>query len=207
MSLYLSLAGLMAVAIFTPGPNNLLALSATTRGRFADGLPVMFGVVVGMTAVFILLLAGFTALGAATSMVLPVLAVLGSAYMAWLGLSLILSKPESSLAADASTVIPPWHGVALFQIANPKALVMLSTVLSGAQSGIEAGGGAGATVSHPLLLVTMNVLIIGAVGTWSLLGASLSKVLQAPERMRIANAIMGGALMVFAVDILLGQVL
>lgn len=51
------------------------------------------------------------------------------------------------------------------------------------------------------------MLINGGVDTWSALGASLSKVLQAPERMRIANANMGGALMVFAVDILLGQIL
>lgn len=202
MSLYLSLAGLMAIAIFTPGPNNFLALSATTRGRFGDGLPIMLGVVVGMSALFCLLFFGFMALGAATSAILPIIAVAGSAYMAWLGLTLILSKPDADTPHSTGAAIPPWHGVALFQLANPKALVMLSTVLSGAQAGVGAGG----HVSHPLLLITMNMLIIGAVGTWSLLGASLSNVLQAPERMRIANAVMGGALMVFAGDILLGQI-
>lgn len=202
MSLYLSLAGLMAIAIFTPGPNNLLALSATSAGRFTDGLPIMFGVVVGMTVVFGLLLVGFTTLGAATATILPIIAVAGSAYMAWLGFSLMMSKPEAALEAHSNTAIPPWHGVALFQLANPKSLVMLSTVLSGAQ----AGAATGAEVSHPLLLITMNVLIIGAIATWSLLGASLSKLLQTPQRMRIANAVMGGMLMVFAVDILLGQI-
>ncbi|MDO9336914.1 MAG: LysE family translocator [Caulobacter sp.] len=129
---YIAFLGIMSVLAVTPGPANLFAIATGMhRGRGA-----VVRAVAGMSCAtlvwFVGAAVGLSALIAAFPKVFHVLALAGAAYVAWLGLSSILSgirnapdsqTPETHLERSA------FRDGFVVQLSNPKALLFFAAVL------------------------------------------------------------------------------
>src|SRR5512147_2706615 len=89
--------GAFAVAIIVflaiPGPGNLALITSTGKGGLRGGLGATFGVIAGDQVLMWLAVAGVAALLAAWPPAFHAVQWLGAAYLAWLGLRMILARP------------------------------------------------------------------------------------------------------------------
>jgi len=113
-----------AVLIFLalPGPGTLALLSATGQAGFRGGAAATMGVIVGDQALLWLAVAGVAALLAAQPALFQAVQWLGAAYLAWIGLKLIVAHPGQ---AAVVTLRPGRYARQAFLITllNPKAIV------------------------------------------------------------------------------------
>jgi threonine/homoserine/homoserine lactone efflux protein len=114
-----------AILVFLalPGPGTFALLTSTGKGGFRAGAAATWGVIAGDQVLMWLAVAGVAALLAATPMVFKAVQYAGAAYLAWIGLRLLLSRGEG----DASPVrIEPRHYARqafVITLLNPKAIV------------------------------------------------------------------------------------
>jgi threonine/homoserine/homoserine lactone efflux protein len=193
---YVAFLGIMAVMAIAPGPANLFAIATGMhRGRGA----VIRGVA-GMSCAtlvwFIGAALGLSALIAAFPLVFQVLAWAGAAYVAWLGLSSILSgirnDPDSETPATHLERSAFRDGFAV-QLSNPKALLFFTAVLPPfvdiarplpAQMSLFAA----ATISMDMVTMT----------TYGLGGAALAVFMTRPRFRRAFRFLVGGLLIAAA---------
>lgn len=130
--LVFSLVALVAIA--TPGPTVLLALTNGSRWGVRRALPGMFGAV---TSDFVLVGAvaiGLGALLAASEFWFTVLKFAGALYLAWLGVMLLRSKGGLQVPEGEAQAQPP-RGTAIFMksflvaVTNPKGYLFCSALL------------------------------------------------------------------------------
>lgn len=113
-----------AILIFLliPGPGNLALITSTGKGGIAGGLAATFGVIAGDQVLMWAAVAGVAALLAAYPAAFHAVQWLGAAYLAWLGIRMLLAKP-----GDAPVLhIEPRHyfkQAGLITLLNPKAIV------------------------------------------------------------------------------------
>jgi threonine/homoserine/homoserine lactone efflux protein len=127
-------AAVAFIAIATPGPTVLLALSNGSRFGVRASLPGMAGAV---SSDFVLISAaglGLGALLAASEFWFSVVKWVGVAYLAYLGARLLCSQGTLRLPAEAaSTGRPPWRTVFLrsflIAVTNPKGYLFVSAFL------------------------------------------------------------------------------
>lgn len=113
---------------FTPGPNNIMAMSNASRVGFRRSLPFNLGVSTGFFFVVALSCAFSATLYRLLPGVKPVMTVVGAAYILWLAWVVATAKPHDADGAKAG----PGTYVAgtLLQFVNPKALLYGVTVTS-----------------------------------------------------------------------------
>ena len=83
----------MVVFLLIPGPGNLALITSTSKGGIAGGLAATLGVIVGDQVLMWLAVAGVAALLSAYPTAFAAVQWLGAAYLAWLGLQMLLAKP------------------------------------------------------------------------------------------------------------------
>jgi threonine/homoserine/homoserine lactone efflux protein len=117
-------AFVVAVLVFLaiPGPGNLALVTSTGKGGIRAGLAATFGVIAGDQVLMWLAVAGVATLLKTWPLAFGAVQWLGAAYLAWVGLRMILAKP-----GDAPVIrIEPRHyfrqGMAI-TLLNPKAIV------------------------------------------------------------------------------------
>ena len=86
----------MIVFLLIPGPGNLALLTSTSKGRIAGGLAATFGVIAGDQVLMWLAVAGVAALLAASPKVFALVQYAGAAYLAYIGVRMLLAKPGSA---------------------------------------------------------------------------------------------------------------
>jgi threonine/homoserine/homoserine lactone efflux protein len=110
------------VFLALPGPGTFALLTSTAKGGVRAGAAATAGLILGDQVLLWLAVAGVAALLAAHPVAFHAVQYLGAAYLAWIGLRLILSK-----GGDASPIrIEPHHYLrqAFFiTLLNPKAIV------------------------------------------------------------------------------------
>lgn len=167
----LPLLGYVVAMIGTPGPNNLMLMSAGANFGFRRSLPHIFGIVFGCQ---ILLLAG--ALGVSQLLVqapaaMWLLRAAGAAFLFWLAWKLLRTRQLRDSGAAAAK---PFSFVqaALFQWVNPKAWVMTLTAVATYTNPAE--------FSHSFMLVSLAFALLGLplISLWNLGGSSLRLWLQ-----------------------------
>src|SRR6188474_3684024 len=96
-----------AILIFLaiPGPGNLALITSTGKGGIAGGLAATLGVIAGDQVLMWAAVAGVAALLLAYPAAFHAVQWLGAAYLAWLGLRMLLAKPGSAPVLD----IKPHH--------------------------------------------------------------------------------------------------
>jgi threonine/homoserine/homoserine lactone efflux protein len=117
-------AFVVAIILFLaiPGPGNLALITSTGKGGLAGGLAATFGVIAGDQVLMWLAVAGVAALLATYPTAFHAVQWLGAAYLAWLGVRMLLAKP-----GDAPVLqIQPRHyfrQALTITLLNPKAIV------------------------------------------------------------------------------------
>ena len=114
----------VAVIVFLmiPGPGNLALITSTGKGGVRGGLGATLGVIAGDQVLMWLAVAGVAALLAAWPPAFYAVQWLGAAYLAWLGLRMILAKPGAAPVLH----IQPHHyfrQALAITLLNPKAIV------------------------------------------------------------------------------------
>lgn len=117
-------AFVLAVLIFLaiPGPGNLALLLSTAKGGIRGGLAAGCGVILGDQVLLWLAVAGVAALLQANPALFAGIRWLGAAYLAWLGLRLIFSKPGQAPVIDIRPrdyLRQAW----MITVLNPKAIM------------------------------------------------------------------------------------
>lgn len=185
-TLYAGFLGFAIAASFTPGPNNLIALSSGANFGFRKTLPHLMGVALGFGLMLFLVGLGLGALFEAVPLVYNVLQVACLVYLlllAWkMGTSGAIGsvkdreKPNSLFAS------------ALFQWVNPKAWFASLTIVS--------------TFTDPqnywqsMSMNSVSIMIIAAASicSWTLFGSVFQRLLSSPRRLSAFNWTMAAAL-------------
>jgi threonine/homoserine/homoserine lactone efflux protein len=187
----------MFVMAITPGPANLFAIATgVAKGKVA-ALVGVAGMNVATLIWFIAAALGLGALILAFPKAFHVLALLGAAYVAWLGVKSILSGFKGG-ASDDHAVMRPGKSALIdgftVQIANPKALLFFTAVLP---PFID--------VQRPLVpqLTMFAITTIGmdliSMSAYGLGGAALSDRMTEPGFRRGFSFVVGGLLITAAV--------
>ncbi|MBC5782560.1 LysE family transporter [Ramlibacter sp. USB13] len=113
-----------AILIFLaiPGPGNLALITSTSKGGIRGGLAATFGVIAGDQVLMWAAVAGVATLLVAYPAAFHAVQWLGAAYLAWLGIKMLLAKP----GAQPILNIQPRHyfkQAAVITLLNPKAIV------------------------------------------------------------------------------------
>jgi leucine efflux protein len=106
-----------------PGPGTFALLTSTGKGGFRAGAAATFGLIVGDQVLLWLAVAGVAALLAANPVVFKALQYAGAAYLAWIGLRLLLAQGDGS--ASPVHIEPRRYARQAFFITllNPKAIM------------------------------------------------------------------------------------
>jgi threonine/homoserine/homoserine lactone efflux protein len=169
------LAGVLVAAAITPGPNNFIVMEAGARGGLVSAGRVALGVILGSVLLLAVILAGVGRALEQSPRFGAVLSLAGGTYLAWLGASLFLRANGSRESACRERDLPSsLLGVAAFQLANPKAWILVTT----AAATVAGTGGA-------LQLALMLVLVSGVcLSVWGIAGAAAARLL-ARHRFRL----------------------
>jgi leucine efflux protein len=117
-------AFVVAVLVFLaiPGPGNLALVTSTGKGGLRGGLAATFGVIAADQVLMWLAVAGVAALLKAWPLAFGAVQWLGAAYLAWVGLRMILARPGDGPILN----IRPrdyFQQAAVITLLNPKAIV------------------------------------------------------------------------------------
>jgi len=117
-------AFVVAILIFLaiPGPGNLALITSTSKGGIRGGLAATFGVIAGDQVLMWAAVAGVAALLIAYPAAFQAVQWLGAAYLAWLGVKMLLAKPGDApvLHIEARQY---FRQAGLITLLNPKAIV------------------------------------------------------------------------------------
>ena len=105
-----------------PGPGNLALITSTGKGGIVAGMAATLGVILGDQVLMWLAVVGVSALLAAYPAAFAAVQWLGAAYLAWLGVRMVLARPGDAPVLE----IQPHHyfrqGLVI-TLLNPKAIV------------------------------------------------------------------------------------
>lgn len=114
--------------LLVPGPGNLTLINATGRGGPLAGLAATIGVIIGDQMLLWTAIGGVAGLLLAHPTAFASLKWAGAAYLVWVGLRLLLSKPD----VPSTQQIRPRHFVrqaVAITLTNPKAIVFYMAFL------------------------------------------------------------------------------
>lgn len=185
----LSLLTLAVPLMASPGPATVsLAATGSAFGvRF--GVPYLGGIVLGNSAVLLMIATGITGLILALPAAIPVLTTVGLAYLLYLAWK-IATAPIIRGDAVAGTA-PTLGGGFLLALANPKAYAAIGAVYA---SGSILPADPFLDTALKLTVLT-GVNLVGSM-TWLVIGALFSGLLRNPRTGRILNLSFAVLLMV-----------
>lgn len=200
-TIWLSYTVISAANIVTPGPANLNTLRRAVQLGIVRVVPTIIGNATGL-AVGGLLCAGGVATLVVTSELLWVLfRWAGVAYLAGLGVKLVLKREPIALGTDTVRHVSPLH---LFREAlvlaatNPKALLFFLAIFPQTLDPARSG-----TAQATLLVVTYCALSILSLSGYALLAEKLRKTVLTQARYDRFRAISGLILIAFAAKLAL----
>lgn len=184
----------------TPGPSMLYVLSRTVGQDRAAGFASAFGLALGGMALAVATAAGLAALFEKVTWIVPTLRYLGSAYLIWLGVSMIRdarAQAQADLEVSAVTQKPfraiVWQGV-LVELMNPKTVLFFALFLPPFVTMGEADGSValqflilGALV--PLTAIPSDMLVV-------LMGSKMAGAINQRRQLREGMAWAGGLMLI-----------
>ena len=117
-------AFIVAIIVFLaiPGPGNLALITSTGKGGIAGGMGATLGVIAGDQLLLWAAVAGVSALMAAYPGAFHAVQWLGAAYLAWLGLKMLLAKPGAAPIVNIKAGHYARQAM-LITLLNPKAII------------------------------------------------------------------------------------
>lgn len=181
------------ITAFTPGPNNIMAMSSASRLGFRRSFPFVLGMLLGFTLVMILCTLFSAGLYALIPRIKPVMLILGAGYMLFLAWKIWKSDPDVKVQDTKSS---SFLSGCLLQFVNPKIMIY----------GITSMSSYILPVFHaPVILAGFVALLslVGFSGTtcWAAFGSAFARAFN--ERRKLLNAIMALLLIYCAVSLFL----
>ncbi len=200
MSPLVGIAGLLLVALITPGPNNLIVMNAAARAGWRAALRAGAGIVTGSVTLLAMVAAGVGSALDRQPRVATVMAAIGCLYLSLLGGRLIARSfgPGSRPATSRSGSPAGATGLFVFQFANPKAWITLSAVVASAESQLAA------TPALPLLAALLLLISIPSLAFWSSCGMLVTRRLERPRFRSWFDRAAGGLLLGSALLLIAG---
>lgn len=185
--------------MYTPGPCNLLSLNAGLNRQTATGIRFCFGVACAM--LFLFLLIGYTGSWLIDSSYQVWISGIGSFYIAYLALSIMISAFKSGVTVasqqEQKIAKPLDFKTGLFmQLLNPKSFVAIIPIVT-----VQFPA---AQISGSLIFVwalLLSILAFGAPGSYLYMGARLSKWILNPYYFRGLSLVMALLLLYVSIDI------
>lgn len=196
MSLLVSMCMFSLALSISPGPVNMVIVSSGANHGFRRTIPYVSGATVGFTLLLIVVSFGLLQLVARYPLFLKGLAVMGSAFIVYIGYKIASADPQ--VAMDRKTPPTFMQGFAL-QWLNPKAWMACA---SGAALFSDPN-----SIAPLLLFVIVYFLICYiSLAAWALLGDHAATYLNSETRIRLFNLSMGGLLIATATYLVYVQV-
>lgn len=181
------LVGLLIVAAVTPGPNNVMVMTAAMQGGWTAAMKTLFAIVSGSLLLFFLIRSGLDAVSLNIPLFASAIAIAGAVYLAWLGLSLMRLAALKSQRSGKIHLMSAM-GVAGFQLINPKGWVLMSVFVAGS-----------AETSAVLLIAILVVVFVSCLTLWALAGVALSSFYANSTIRFWVDRAMGAFLLIFSV--------
>jgi threonine/homoserine/homoserine lactone efflux protein len=182
-SLLIAFIVFASVALFTPGPNNIMLLASGLNFGVRRTLPHVAGVSIGFAMLVAAMGLGLGAVFTSYPVLQTVLKYAGAAYLIYLAFAIATSGPAQP---DATAHRQPlsFLGAALFQWVNVKGWVIAIGTISAY----------GALADYPwnVLLQALVLLTIGTLSslTWVICGSALQSLVKSPLALRVFNVTM-----------------
>jgi leucine efflux protein len=198
---YAGFVAAVIVFLAIPGPGNLALITSTGKGGARGGLAATAGLIAGDQVLMWLAVAGVAALLAAWPLVFGAVQWIGAAYLAYLGLRMLLAKPGDRpvIQIRAGQYFRQAVGITLL---NPKAIVFYMAffplfVDPARHQGLLTFGVMAATIATLTLAYCVVVM---------LLTLRFARVLQAsPRATRWLNRAAGTLLLGFGLKLALSR--
>lgn len=185
----LTIAGMLIVAVITPGPNNIIVFQSAVTEGFRSSAPLIAGIVCGSLIMFLCSALGIGLLLKSNSFLVFLISTTGSAYLIWLGINLVRTTTSIKKHDKKRSIMPnSFIGLAAFQFANPKSWILMGVVSTKALP-----------LMHWLnLMVLLIVIFVSCLLLWAYAGVRLNTIVQKPSSLMCFNRIMGATLILFA---------
>ncbi len=183
LSWFLALLMFILVAGFTPGPNNIIAMSIGFNHGYRKVLPHVAGVTVGFPVMLILIGLVLKPIMQEYEQIFMLLKYASIAYIIYIAYHVATQEPSIDGLSSDKKPIGFWQSVA-FQWINPKAWAgALATVTLYMPKGYYTQG---VYIAALLSAVT----IIAAISAWAIMGKGIKGFLSHPKQVRVFNVVM-----------------
>jgi threonine/homoserine/homoserine lactone efflux protein len=186
MQLQLSSLILFSLSMaITPGPNNIMLTASGSQFGFRRTLPHILGIPAGMLIILAGCAFGLEKIFMHWPVLRTALQYISITYIAYLSYRIAISDPKNLDQATTKTRPLKAYESAIFQIINPKAFAIVTSLIS--------------TFSLPGTDYLLSILIIGcvmigacipAVSIWTLFGSYMKSWLKTPWLSRTFNVCM-----------------
>jgi threonine/homoserine/homoserine lactone efflux protein len=168
MTNYFPLWGFIILMVSTPGPANLLLMSAGAQRGFQRTLPFLSGLVMGKLALNVAMALGFMTVLLDSPRLLTTLAWISAGYMAYLALRQWTPPPDSARTSNAMGFL---QGLVVHPL-SPKTWMMTTLAFSQFAPGFP-------TEIERLVVVPLSFLVFQVVfhSLWCLAGAALGRII------------------------------
>ncbi|MFM0011566.1 LysE family translocator [Paraburkholderia sediminicola] len=194
MTVLLSMAAFALASSISPGPVNVVALSAGAQHGFAASMRHVTGATVGFTLLLLLIGLGLHALLTHFPNLIDIVKWAGVGFLLYMACKLAVD--DGKLGADKPTRGPSFAYGAAMQWLNPKAWLA-----SLAGMGAYAADGDGRLVWQ--FTVVYFVVCYLSIASWAYAGTFLRRYLQEPKRVRLFNRVMAALLAASALYLLI----
>ncbi|CAE6719697.1 Cysteine/O-acetylserine efflux protein [Paraburkholderia aspalathi] len=194
MTVLLSMAAFALASSISPGPVNVVALSAGAQHGFAASMRHVTGATLGFTLLLLLIGLGLHELLARFPNLIDIVKWAGVGFLLYMAYKLAVD--DGKLGADKPTRGPSFAYGAAMQWLNPKAWLA-----SLAGMGAYAADGDGRLVWQ--FTVVYFVVCYLSIASWAYAGTFLRRYLQEPKRVRFFNRVMAALLAASALYLLI----
>ena len=194
MTVLLSMAAFALASSISPGPVNVVALSAGAQHGFAASMRHVTGATLGFTLLLLLIGLGLHELLARFPNLIDIVKWAGVGFLLYMAYKLAVD--DGKLGADKPTRGPSFAYGAAMQWLNPKAWLA-----SLAGMGAYAADGDGRLVWQ--FTVVYFVVCYLSIASWAYAGTFLRRYLQEPKRVRLFNRVMAALLAASALYLLI----
>lgn len=177
------------VATVTPGPNNLMILSAGLNHGVRQALPHYWGICLGFPPMIFALCLGVGAVFGRWPWLYAALQITGGAYLVYLAWGIATTRPPQQHERGHGRPLTFWQA-ALFQWVNPKAWVM-------GLGAVAVFGSADAGVLERAVVIAGCFMLVGfpCVGLWLVLGEWMGRLLRNARHLVLFNRTMAALLL------------
>ncbi len=183
----LTLAGIFAASVWSPGPNNaMLAASGATFG-FRQTVPHILGVALGFALMIFVVGLGLGAVFEAAPVLKDILRIGGIALFLWVAWRIATMKPPGTPGARSRPF--SFLQACGFQWVNPKAWAMCISIVSLFVAPDQV-------FAHAMIVSALSAAIgMTSASGWAGFGALMQRYLADPRHLRAFNMTMAGLIL------------